>query len=74
LLGVNVEEHFAGIIVQERQEGNRVCGSQVQQWAKELALENDISDNFNASDGWLAKFLSRNGFSYRRVANLTSFT
>ena len=74
LLGSDVEEQLAGIIVQERQEGNRVSGSQVQQWAKELALENDISDNFNASDGWLAKFLSRNGFSYRRVTNLTSLT
>jgi hypothetical protein len=42
--------------------------------AKELALENDISDNFYASYGWLAKFLSRNGFSYRQITNLTSPT
>jgi uncharacterized lipoprotein YmbA len=71
LLGSDAEEQLAGIIVQERQEGNRVSGSQVQQWAKELALENDISNNFNASDGWIAKFLSRNGVSNRRVTNLT---
>jgi hypothetical protein len=56
-LGADVEEQLAGIIVQERQEGNRVSGSHVQQWTKELALEKDISYNFNASDGWLAKFL-----------------
>jgi hypothetical protein len=31
LLGADVEEQLAGIIVQERQEGNRVCGSQVQE-------------------------------------------
>lgn len=73
LLGPDVEDQLAGIIAKERQEGNRVCGSQVKNWAIELAFTNDIK-TFTASDGWLSKFLSRNGFSFRRVTNLTSLT
>ena len=61
LLGSDVEDQLAGIIAKERQEGNRVCGSQVKNWAMELAVTNDIV-NFNASDGWLSNFLSRIGF------------
>jgi hypothetical protein len=34
LLGADVEKQLAGIIVQERQEGNRVCGSHVEQWRR----------------------------------------
>ena len=51
-LGPDIEDQLAGIIFKERHEGNRVCGSQVKNWAMELAVTNDI-ENFNTSDGWL---------------------
>ena len=68
-----VEDILKGLILEERQEGNRVNGSLVKQWAVELAEEHQI-ENFSASCGWLDRFLQRNELSFRRVTNLTSLT
>jgi hypothetical protein len=68
-----VEDILKGLILEERQEGNRVNGSLVKQWALELAAEHQI-EKFNASCGWLDKFLQRNELSFRRGTNLTSLT
>jgi hypothetical protein len=62
-----------GLILEERQEGNRVNGSLVKQWAVELAEEHQI-EKFSASCGWLDKFLQLNELSFCRVTNLTSLT
>ena len=50
---LDLEERLSSIIIlQEREEGHRVTGSQVKGWAKELAGE-DL--NFSASDGWCCR-------------------
>jgi hypothetical protein len=67
------EDVLKGLILEERQEGNRVNGSLVKQWAVELAEEHNI-ENFSASCGWLDRFLLCNELSFRRVTNLTSST
>jgi hypothetical protein len=68
-----VEDVLKGLILEEQQEGNRVNGSLVKQWAVELAEEHNI-ENFSASCGWLDRFLLCNELSFRRVTNLTSST
>ena len=73
MLGNDLEDELAGLISKEREEGNRVNGSQVKEWAVSLAEANGVH-NFAASDGWLSKFLCRNGFSFRRITNLTSLS
>ena len=71
ILGADVEDILIGLINAERAEGNRVTGSQLKQWAKEAANDNDVVGNFKASQGWVRSFMERNGFSFRRVTNLT---
>jgi hypothetical protein len=45
----------------------------VQDWAMEITVENGI-DRFKASNGWLNSFLERNGYSFRRITNLTALS
>jgi hypothetical protein len=73
ILGPEFEDIIIGMINDERAEGNRVTGSQVQDWAMQIAVENGI-DKFKASDGWLNSFLERNGYSFRRITNLTALS
>jgi hypothetical protein len=61
-----VEDILKGIILEERQEGNRVNGSLVKQWALQLAAEHKI-EKFKASCGWLDKFLHRNELSFLKT-------
>lgn len=71
VLSNEAEGNLCSIITMERAEGNRVSGSDVKRWALALSKDYNIED-FKASDGWLEKFLMRNGYSFRRVTNLTS--
>jgi hypothetical protein len=73
ILGPEFEDIIIGMINEERAEGNRVTGAQVQDWAMEIAVENGI-DRFKASDGWLNSFLERNGYAFRRITNLTALS
>ena len=73
ILGPEVEDIVVGLINVERSDGNRVTGSQVRNWAIEVARERG-NDTFQASNGWLSCFVKRNGFSFRRVTNLTILT
>jgi len=63
-----LEERLNAIINAENQAGNRVRGWQVKEWAIEIAKEAGI-EKFSASDGWLDRFLRRNGVSFRKVKN-----
>lgn len=72
-LGEDLENELKDVILNEREEGNRVCGTDVQRWARELSLSANLTD-FNASDGWLRNFLSRQNFSFRKVTNPTSLS
>ena len=72
-LAPDLEDFLIGLINEERREGNRDSGTQVQAWAKEIAAENEL-EGFNASYGWLYRFMQRNGYSYRRITNLTTLS
>jgi hypothetical protein len=65
-LSPKVEDILKEIIMEERLEGNQVKGGYVKQWALELAQEHGV-ENFNASYGWLEKFMSQNELSLHRV-------
>ena len=64
LLGPEIENRIARTIKQERLEGNRVVGTDVRRWAKELAAKIEIHiEDFQSSSGWLTNILRRHEFS-----------
>ena len=73
ILATEFKDIIIGMINEERAEGNRVTGSEVQDWAMQIAENNGIV-KFKASNGWLNSFLERNGYSFRRIKNLTALS
>ena len=65
-----LEERLRNRILQHRERRMHVSRRRVQLWAKEMTNHPE----FKASNGWLDKFLKRNGFSQRKRTTVAQQT
>lgn len=73
LICQEMEDALVSRIEQERMQKQRVTRKNIADWAIEFSEEFGIT-NFEASAGWLDKFLKRNLFTRRKVSNMVAFT
>ena len=70
---VEYDEEIAELILNLRNAKERVTRDIVRNLALDISKREGIVD-FQASDGWLTKFMERNRFSFRRVTNLCALS